>query len=76
MKAERKINEIFYASGLGLLQVVPSESGTCKGCAFKEEFKACTDVDRIGGWCARQLRSDKKDVVFVPWKGKMKGDPQ
>ena len=37
--AERKINEVFYVSGMGLLQVVPSKSGACEGCMFKESYK-------------------------------------
>lgn len=76
MKAERKINEVFYVSGMGLLQVVPSKSGACEGCMFKESYKGCSDTNHIGGWCARQIRSDKKDVIFIPWKGKLKGEKQ
>lgn len=55
---ERKINEEFIQNGLTLRTVL---SENCKGCYFDIK-KSGHCYDKM---CARDERSDKKDVKFV-----------
>lgn len=63
---ERKIGEVFLFNGEKLQC---KENNLCDGCYFKP-FNC--NAPAIAGECSRYLRSDKKSVIFVKWKGGMK----
>ena len=57
----RPIGEIYKFYQLKL-QVIEEE--TCEGCFFENDEPICLNVRSYTGYCGREVREDRKSVIF------------